>query len=344
MKPRKADNRGKVIYLDPIRVETELSGFPIHNLKKRGSVDIDIRGTDEAGREIRWTVSPSRRYGEPRELAYKLDTLIINRRIDRAGKAKPKVLALGSLREICRELGLNEGQSVRQVKQALLQNALTGITAKFTYTCADKTERIFEAAFTRYSLVFTGENLPDGRKSDQVYVILNDIFLEVLNNVKTRPLDYKYLKSLSPTPQRFYELVAPQVFAAIKHRLPHAKYPYSEFCICSTQTRYTEREKMRKQMYKVIKPHRDSGYIVSVSFEDTTDEGGVTDWDIVIVPGPKAKEEFQAFTKRTSDRLPKLVSFESTPDDDDGEQLNTQESFSNSFMGELIRTQALTLK
>ena len=55
---------------------------------------------------LQWEVSHSERYGQPRQVAYKLDTLVINRRLDEQGRPLPKMVCLGSLREIAEELGL----------------------------------------------------------------------------------------------------------------------------------------------------------------------------------------------------------------------------------------------
>ena len=84
-----------------------------------------------------------------------------------------------------------------------------------------------EAGFTRYNVIFTGEKLPDGRKADGVYIILNDVFIQVINGAMTRPLDYDYLKSLAPAPQRFYELLSYQMYAALKYdrREPNSTTP-----------------------------------------------------------------------------------------------------------------------
>src|SRR5262249_61912882 len=84
----------------PIRVETALSRYPVHRLAKRGDVAIDIREKNENGEvSIKWEVTHS-----PGPLAYKLDTLIINRRIEEAVRPVPRIIKLGSLRDICREL------------------------------------------------------------------------------------------------------------------------------------------------------------------------------------------------------------------------------------------------
>lgn len=299
MKRKRQSQKSAALPFNPIRVERELLRFPIHHLAKRGMLNIDIRGKDKTGKEFRWRVSPSRNYGEPRELAYRLDTLLINRRIEEAGKSKPKVIRLGSLRAICRELGLSEGCS-SDIKEALRQNAHTGITAKVSYQGQDGVERTIEGDFNRYSVIFTGERFSDGRRADAVYIILNDIYREVLNNAGTRPLDYDYLKVLPPTAQRFYELVSPQMFAAIKYKLPFAKYTYSNFCTYSALTRYTSAKQVKKQMYKVMQPHKRSGYLEAVAFEETVDSEGTPDWWMHLIPGEKAQSEFKQFSQRTS--------------------------------------------
>ena len=192
-----------------IRTETVLSKMPIHNLTKKGNINIHIvrKGTDGQV-ELSWRVSPSRDYGEPRQLAYKLDTLIVNRRIEEQGRPLPTMVSLGSIRQICRDLGINEGKGSSDVKRAILQNSSAFISAKLTYRGNDGTVRRLDANFARYSVIFTGEKLPDGRTADGVYLLLNDPYREVLNNAPVRPLNYDYLRELPPTHQRFYEIVS----------------------------------------------------------------------------------------------------------------------------------------
>ncbi len=270
-----------------LRSETALSRFPIHRLANRGIVNIEIRRKDAQGSvTFLWEVSHNSRYGQPGPLAYKLDTLVINRRIDEAGRPVPKLLRLGSLAEIARELEL--GADTNKVKRALRQNAFAGITAKTAYRALDGSQRSFEFSDTRYGLILTGERLPSGAKADAVYLIFHDLYLEVLNNAPRRPLDYDYLRDLSPAPQRFYEIISYEIFPAIKfgHR---AKLPYSEFCEYSTLTRYFEFEQVKKQMYKIHLPHIKAGYISRVEYETTTDKEGEADWNMLYTPGEKAR-------------------------------------------------------
>jgi hypothetical protein len=130
--------QGTLFPFEAVRVETVLSRNPVHNLAKRHPIEIAIHVADEQGAsELHWQVSYNSRYGPPGPLAYKLDTLIINRRLDEAGQPTPKILALGSLREICVELGVNEGQATQDTKRALLQNAGAFIQAKLQYRGRD---------------------------------------------------------------------------------------------------------------------------------------------------------------------------------------------------------------
>ena len=276
-----------------IRTETALSRFPVHRIAKKGNVKIELK--NQASAHL-WRVSHNSEYGQPGPLAYKLDSLVVSRRIEEAGRPIPKVIRLGSLRDIAAEVEAGE-KNTQTVKQALLQNAFAGITAKITYKGADKIERELEAAFTRYSLVFTGEKLPDGRVADAVHLVLNDIYQQVLNAAVTRPLDYDYMKSLPPAAQRFYEIVSYQIYAALLHKNERAKLRYSEYCLLSTATRYADFDHVKKQMYKVHLPHLQSGYIGKISYEATVDQAGEPDWFMWYIPGVNAAREYHEFNQ-----------------------------------------------
>jgi hypothetical protein len=239
-----------------------------------------------------------KKLGQPGPCAYKVDTLIINRRIDEAGKPVPKIIKLGSLHDICRALGLSEGKSKNDVKRALKQNAGALISARRSYKGIDGTELTVELSDTRYGVVFTGEKFPDGRRADAVYILLHDSYRDVLNSALTRPLDYDYLKELTPGAQRFYELLSYQMFAAIRNERPRAKMLYSYYCTHAPQTRYDVYERVKKQMYKLHVPHKQSGYITAIEFRETTDGDGRPDWEMLYTPGTKARAEFRASTKR----------------------------------------------
>lgn len=286
----------ELLPLNAIRTETVLSRFPIHRLSKRGHINIEVLETSAEGElKTKWKVSHNSEYGQPGPLEYKLDTIFINRKIEEAGTPIPTVIRLGSRHEIASELGL--GGDTNTVRKALLKNASAFITVKRTYVAKNGTEKKVEAAFTRYSLVFTGEKLPDGRTADAVYLVLNDVYREILNTAQTRPLDYDYLRELSPGAQRLYELLSYQMFAALRNERPRAKMLYSYYCTRAPQIRYIDYDHVKKQMYKLHAPHKTSGYIAAVEFRETVGDGGQPDWEMLYTPGRRAKAEFRAFTR-----------------------------------------------
>ena len=254
-------------------------------------------------------------YGQPGPLAYKLDTLIINRRIEEARRPIPRMLRLGSLeRHLPRArtwpTAARTGPTSKKRSSKMPSPASWPRSATGRPTAAEQT---LEAGFTRYSVIFTGEKLPDGRKADAVYIMLNDVYMRVINGAMTRPLDYDYLKSLPPAPQRFYELLSYQMYAALKYDRPRAKLTYSEFCAHAPQTRHTDWERVRSQMNKIHRPHQQSGYIAKVDYQETTDRDGQPDWIMFYKPGPKARAEYRAFAKRGGPAMLEVEPFDDNP-------------------------------
>ncbi len=283
-----------------IRVETAFARFPIHCLSKKSVVTIDLQHLNEAGNaDFKWEVTYNSKHGQPGPLAYKVDTLIINRLLDKIGRPLPELIRIGSLSDVCRSLGTQDtGPNIANVKAAFLQNASAFINAKVRYKTKTGREKWAEAGYTRYSVIFTGEALPDGTQADAVHIVLNPPYRELLNHVETRPLDYDYLKKLSAGPQRFYELLSFQIYGAIASKRARAKMLYSDYCKYAPQVRYCDFNHVKKQMYKLHVPHRESGYVIKVGYQETTDNEGKADWEMFYTPGPKALAEYHAFTNR----------------------------------------------
>ena len=292
-----------------IRVETALTRYPVHRLSKKGSIEIELENTETT---FKWEVSYNSKYGQPGPLAYKLDTLIINRKIEEAERPLPKAIKLGSLREITLELGL-KNHDTNKLKKALRQNAFAGITAKIRYKARDGADRTTEFSNTRYGVAFTGETLPEGREADAVYIVLNDWYREILDTAQTRPLDYDYLKELSPGAQRLYELLSFQIYGAIESERKRAKLLYSEFCTFAPQTRYYDFDQVKKQMYKLNVAHKKSGYILHVHFQEIVGKTGEIDWEMYYTPGLKAKGEHTAAKRKPRQKRPVQQSLPLSP-------------------------------
>jgi hypothetical protein len=289
--------------LNIIRTETVLSKLPIHQLSKTEVVDVHINKKNSNGElALLWKVSPNADFGHPRQLAYRIDKLIIDRKISELGKPLPKIILLQSLRQICRDLGINERRGVKQVKNAMNQNAAAYIQANLSDKGRDGRVRKLSGGFTRYSVFFIGDTLPgdEDKTAESVYIILNDPYWTVLNNAQDRPIDYDYFKMLkdSPSAQRWYEIASYKLFAALEHQHPEARLLYSEYCTFSAQKRRTNHTDFVKHMYIVHKPHLTNRYIQSVRYEKTTDEDGHPDWMMCYIPGERALAQYAAFNTK----------------------------------------------
>lgn len=292
-----------------IRVESVLSKLPMHCLSKRDAEPIHIQRNLPNGKmDLLWDVSPSMKYGMPGIMAYQIDTLIINKRLDESGRPMPSILRLGTMRSICQELGLSpSGTLNEQIRLALYQSAGAMITAKLTYTTKKGQSKRLEAGFRRYDVIFTGEHLPDGRDADAVYIVPGQVYASLLNEVPVRPLDFSYLKAIpSPSAQRWYEVASFKMYAALRNGQERCWLDYSEYCLASGQKRYTDAVRMQKQMYKIHRPHVESGYILDVRYEKLFDQDENRDWRIWYTIGPRAVSEYQEFNRirREPESLP----------------------------------------
>jgi hypothetical protein len=299
----------ELLPVEVIRTETVISKLPIHQLAKQRETEIKIERRGEDGKtKLLWEIYPSKA-GHPGQLAYKLDSLIVQQRIDEAGGELPKRLRLGSLKEICEQLGTTvSGKSREDIKRALLQNAGCFIKAHLNYVGADSVEYTLTAYFNRYNVIFTGEQFPTGETADAVYLTFSDEYYSVLQRAKRRPLDYGYMKELSASPasQRFYEILSYQMYAALKGGQERAQLSYSDYITYSAQARQTEDRAMTSQMWKVHQPHLRSGYITDVKYTKAVDADGRPDWLISYGIGQKAIAEFEAFNSGgNAAKLPK---------------------------------------
>jgi hypothetical protein len=231
----------------------------------------------------------------------------VNRRLDEALRPFPRLIRLGTLREIARELGLRD-HDTDLIREAIHQNAKAYIRAKIKVKCVDRSERWMEIGGTRYSVILTGQKLPDGSKADAVYLDLHGTFRELLDQAQTRPLDYNLLRALPVASQRLYELLSHAMFAALKQGGGPARLCYGKFCELAPQVRYRSLWESKRQMERLHKPLIHAGYVGGpVGFEVTRDREGRADWIMLYPPGWRAWDEYKTFNRRrqlAADRAP----------------------------------------
>jgi hypothetical protein len=71
----------------------------------------------------------------------------------------------------------------------------------------------------------------------------------------------------------------------------------AHYCARAPQARYFDYDHVKKQMYKVHAPHRESGYIAEAELREAKGGDVQPDWEMLYTPGRKARAEFRSFKK-----------------------------------------------
>ena len=160
---------------------------------------------------------------------------------------------------------------------------------------------------------------------DTVYVQLHPLEVSMQQSEPPRLVDNQYLFSVSPTARRWYELVAPKIYGAVKHKKEFCQISYSWYVRHHhTLTRMTTRRRILMQMNKLARDHVQRGYIFKIEYRTVREPGKEIDVLIRYYPGPEAKASIERIRLRTSTR--RTTSF-TVPAYSDGEVADVEERF-----------------
>lgn len=283
---------------ETLRSEFHLLKFPFFDLSPRASkkdrIEIrEIEETEEGKIEILWKVSRNIDANFPASFARKIHKEIVEKILNGAKRPVPRLIKLGSVRQICRDLNIAiSGKSLKEIKKALQDIKGATIEAKGTFRQKEKngTKKFFEGSFNLYDMVFfTGETLPDGTEADAVYVLLNDMYIQNFNNNFVVPLDYQYFQSLKgDIASRMYEVLNIWFYPALENGRAYIQKEYSELCAYFPLTRQDTKKKAKGQLKKAHQQHIDSGFLASEpEWMDTPQKKD--DWMIRYWIGKRAK-------------------------------------------------------
>ena len=220
---------------DVLRSEVNLLVFPFFSLAKKGlsrKTETEYRAIVERGGqrvEVLWQVSANVKYGYPgpfdkqvhkaiEELLTELTPPIVN----------PRPF---SIYDLCKRMGINtSGRNYLKLKKALERIKMTGIKSVQAYYSKAK-RRWIDDIFNLYErIIFKGEMLADGKIAETNFLFLSSWYLENLNALYLKPLDYKYYRSLSIVAQRLYELLGVKFYHILKKDYECLRYHYSTLC------------------------------------------------------------------------------------------------------------------
>ena len=243
--------------------------------------------------EIFWQVTANTKYGYPGPFdkeVHKVVEQIITERIEREGLPLRNPISIGSIYEICHRMGIStQGKNYRKIKEALRRITLTGVESRGAFYSKDRKKWV-EDVFNLYDrVIFKGEELPDGTVAETNYLFLSTWYLENINALYVKPLDYNYYRTLKSTiAQRLYELLGVKFYGALQAGYTYLRYRYSALCDLLPITRQAYLSKAKEKLNPAHLELKDTGFLSKVVWR----QGAVKDdWFIYYYPGPRAIEE-----------------------------------------------------
>jgi hypothetical protein len=288
--------------------------FDLTKTSKRDKIEIKEKIKNDKGEEIvvTWKVTRPLDYSFPSAFDKKVDK-VIEKAVNDLPKPITNPIKLGSFRDICKQMNVVvSGKTVNEIKSSLKRMVLTGIESKGTFFLRNE-KRFIDDTFHKYERVISaGQELPDGKKADAVYIMLGSWYLQNLNDNYVVPLDHDYYLSLEGTiTTRMYEFLSLKIFPALENRKDYVQIGYDRHC------RYfplTPQDKLWKAKKQLLKAHNGLGldknipdekkFIRNVEWFDSKDK---KDWTVRYYIGERAKREWRRNTKRELGRSAKQV-------------------------------------
>lgn len=235
----------------PVRTKAEVNFLilPYFSLDKNANVNrrIEFKEMQQRGNEtyeIVWTVIPHPDFGLPRDFERRLQ-----RAVEHSLSFMPRPISnpvpLPSFRELARLMGVRcSGQFVEKVKNGFAAMMMTGIMSKRSYYNKSKRAWMEEGFHLYDKIVFKGEQISDGCFAEHNHAYFTGAYLDNLNALYVRPIDFAYLKSLRPVASRLYEILGVKFYG---HR-DFIQYKYSTLCRLLPLTQQKTLARARQQL------------------------------------------------------------------------------------------------
>jgi len=238
--------------------------------------------------ETVWTVLPHPDFGLPRDFERRLQRAI---EYSMSSMSRPisNPVPLPGFRELARMMGVTyTGRFTEKVKHGLTAMMRTAIISKRSYY--NKTKKAWtEEKFHLYDkIIFKGKQLPDGRIAEINYAYFTSGYLDNLNAMYVRPIDFEYLKSLKPIASRLYEILGVKFYG----HTDFIQYKYSTLCRLLPLKQQKTMGLARQQFDGAHERLKQTGFLTG--YEWIPINGIKNDWYIRYVPGERFFNEIKA--------------------------------------------------
>ena len=289
----------QVLIPEIIRSEVNLLCLPFFALSTKGlrsKLKTEYRMTLKQGRKklsILWQVVANPEHGYPgpfdKEVHKAVEQII--------SEMEPPIrnpIPLGSFYQLCKRMGIEKvgGMQYRKIKEALERIVATTVKSEGAFYCKSKQEWVEDVFHLYDRVIFKGKKLPNGQIADTNYLFLSSWYLENLNALYVRPIDFKYYRSLKSTvAQRLYELLGVKFYRFLWEDLQCIRYRYSTLCQLLPITRQRFLSKAKEKLEPAHEELRNTDFLEKAEWEGI--EGEKDDWFIFYYPGPRAIEELK---------------------------------------------------
>jgi len=281
-----------------LRCEVNGLVYPFFYLTKTGGPEfIETRmkrRQDNQIIEAVWRVTPHPACGRPGPLAHRVHRAVEQLITERGLPATNPIPF--SIHNLCQRMGMQAGGTeYRKIREALVAIRGTQVESKGMFY-AKSQARYVDQVFSLYDrIIFTGERLPDGTVAEHNLLYLGTWYLESLNSLYVKPLDYHYYLQLqTPISRRLYELLGVKFYKIAERRDAVIRYRYSTLCRLLPVKRHAYRSRVRQQLGSAHEELMRGGFLDSAWDTAVPHQ---TDWYVWYRPGPRALEEIRATRK-----------------------------------------------
>ena len=288
--------------LPSVRLRSEVNTlcYPLFFLSKRSSSQtIECRKIQRHGNqtvEAVWKVIPHPAYGRPGPFAHRVHRAV-EQLITERGLPIANPIPF-TIHDLCRRAGMAAGGTeYLKVKQALLSIKATQVESRGAFYAKSQTCFVDDVFSIYERIVFAGERLSDGTVADSNLLWLGSRFLENLNSLYVKPLNYRfYLQLRTPIARRLYELLGVKFFRVSGNQNPWIRYRYSTLCELLPMTKHGYRSQLSQQLGGAHQQLIQEGFLAGVKL---TAIRQLRDWHIKYYPGERALNEISAVKKKT---------------------------------------------
>jgi hypothetical protein len=303
---------------DFVRSEVNLLLFPFFALSSQGRakrLETEFRAVAERDgqrAEIIWNVSANPRYGYPglfERQVHRAIEQILSELLKANGRVENPI-TLGSFYGLCTRMGLIVPSQVRKyggreynaIRRAFERITTTAIRTENSFYHKGEKRWVSEIFHLYDAVVLQGRRLRDGTIADTNYLYLSDLYLQSINALYIKPLDFRYQQSLrSHIASRLYEILGVKFYGVRNFRQAEICFRYATLSQLLPVEPSQHLSRAKQQLAAAHEELVETGFLSSYEWREARTDGH---WLICYRPGKRARDEIRRAQTEQQQSLP----------------------------------------